>query len=161
METMPVPRQTFMPEVKRKTCRRLYFFEVVCGFRLRGRATAYLAFGGAYHVFREVLEKTQDLTEALKACMAYWMKYGSEPAVGTKYDFLTGRRLMASCEEAFKHWKAEKAQGKIEVIRGLVEGPAVVTLYDKKTKIGARFDQVTRWDGRLMPRDFKSTSKNK
>jgi len=57
MEVMPIPRQTFMPEVKRKepairdstlvmpqkTCRRYYFFKSVCGFRARGASTGYLA----------------------------------------------------------------------------------------------------------------------
>jgi len=182
MEVIVSPKQTFMPEIVRKepavrdstivkaqkTCRRLYFYTVVCGFRER-KSTGYLAFGGAYHKFREVLETVfastgnqgEALKAALAACMTYWMKHGSEPTVGTKFDFLTGRKLLASCEEAFKHWQREKNAKAIEVVQGLVEGPAIITLSDGLTKIGARFDQVTRWRGRLWPRDFKSTSKEK
>lgn len=177
MEVMPIPRQTFMPELKRhepavrdstivmkqKTCRRLYFFTVVCGFQERGNSRNLpLIFGSAYHKFREVLESTDgDIKAALTACMSYWMKHATEPIIGTKWDFLTGQRLLASCEAAYKYWRGEKQAKKIEVVKGLVEGPAMITLSDGVTKIGARFDQVTRWAGRLYPRDFKSTSKQR
>lgn len=172
MEIITPPKQEFMAELQRqepavrdstivmkqKTCRRLYFYEVVCGYRPSSTAN-YLAFGSAYHKFREVLEKTKDLAKALGAGIDYWRKHGSEPMVGTKFDFLTGQRLLASMKKAFEWWQHEKEQGNIEVIEGLIEGPTIVTLSDNKTKIGARFDQMTRWRSRLWPRDFKTTSK--
>src|SRR5215203_7279027 len=70
MELAPVPRREFMAKFERhepliqdhtsvicaKYCTRKYFYQIVLGFVPRTTAP-YFAFGGAYHKFREHLER--------------------------------------------------------------------------------------------------------
>lgn len=139
-----------------KTCLRKYFLQIVLGFRPKV-TPQYFAFGSAYHKFREVLEKTSSKLDGLKAAGNYWEKNGKEPTVGTPYDFLTGKRLLASCMVAFEHWEKERAGGQIKVIAS--EQFFQVVLSDGVTCIGGRADQILRWNGKLWGRDFKTSSK--
>lgn len=187
MQTIAHPNPRFMSDLPRtepavmdstaakayKTCPRLYFYKIVLGFREKA-TPYYFAFGGAYHKFREVLSKsytdaasTADeeamsaiLIKALTAAGDYWqrrVKDVGEPPVGSKYEFLTGQRLLSSCREAFKHWKKERDQGRITVLHS--EQSFIVTLKDGLTQIGGRADEILRWNGRLWGRDFKTSSK--
>jgi len=139
-----------------KTCKRLYFYTMVLGFRKKD-TKPYFAFGTCYHKFREVLERTQELKPALDATLELWKKIGSNPPVGTKWDFLTGKRLLASCMCAFEWWQKEKTLGRVKVIAS--EQPFQVLLSDNKTVIGGRADQIVMWGGKLWGRDFKTASK--
>jgi len=139
-----------------KTCLRKYFLQVVLGWRPK-KTPEYFAFGSAYHKFREVLDKTESKELAIKAMMEYWSKHGTEPVVGTKWDFLTGGRLLQSCMTAYAHWEKERRSGQIKVIA--VEQFFQVALSDNKTFIGGRADQIVRWNGKLWGRDFKTSSK--
>lgn len=170
MEVIAAPVKRFMAKYERheplvrdhtsiitfKTCKRKYFLKIVLGFRPKQTPT-YFAFGSAYHKFREVLEKTSDVAQAISAAITYWQKNGTEPIVGTKWAHLTGARLMASCKEAYKFWQKERANGTVKVIA--VEQFFQVTLSDNKTVIGGRADQILRWNGKLWGRDFKTSSK--
>ena len=142
--------------VTAKTCFRKYFYKIVLGFRAKGNPP-YIAFGSCYHEFREVLEKTQSLDQALDAAATMWEKIGRNPPVGADYDFLTGERLFKSCMVAHEHWLKEKKNGRIQVIA--VEQEFVVTLKDGTTRTGGRADQIVRWNGKLWGRDFKATTK--
>src|SRR3990167_2499353 len=80
-----------------KTCLRKYFLHYVLGFQETG--TNYpILFGVAYHRFREVLEVTKELKPAFDASMKLWP---GDPAVGSRYDFLTRERLAKSLMVAF------------------------------------------------------------
>lgn len=141
-----------------KHCLRLYFFERVLGFRGQGQPAIYFAFGGAYHKFREVLENTSDFKLAIAAAALYWKQQGAtDPPVGTKWDFLTSKRLLASCMFAKEWWDNEKKNGKYKVVA--VEQIFQVLLSDNKTAIGGRADQIVEWNGKLWGRDFKTSSK--
>src|SRR5258706_12816966 len=139
-----------------KTCLRKYCLQIVLGFRPKQTAP-YCAFGSSYHKFREVLEKTSSMKEGLKAAGDYWQKNGTEPTVGTKYDFMTGKRLLASCMVAFEHWEKERASTQIKVLAS--EQFFQVTLSDGVTCIGGRADQILRWNGKIWGRDVKTSSK--
>lgn len=174
MDLIKHPNPRFMAELPRsepavmdstaakalKTCPRLYFYQIVLGYRAPG-TPYYFAFGGSYHKFREVLHLSKgDLVASLSAAGEYWsksVKLVGEPPVGSKYEFLTGQRLLASCKEAYKHWQKEQEQGRIEVLQ--CEQVFTVTLKDGMTQIGGRADQIVRWGGRLWGRDFKTSSK--
>ena len=173
METIPHPNAQFMAElprsepvirdhtndIKRQTCRRLYFYSVVLGYRGRGNPI-YLNWGITYHKFREVLERTQDFKAALKTVIETWQKtQGQDPIVGTKWDFMTLNRMLASCQAGYAFWKREKELKRIEVLPEFIEKHLVVTLKDGLTQIGARVDQLVRWTGKLWGRDFKTSSK--
>lgn len=170
MEIIKAPLKRFMTKYERyepavrdhtslitaKTCKRKYFLKIVLGFRPK-QTPSYFAFGSAYHKFREVLEKTSKVEDAISAAITYWSKHGTEPQVGTRWEFLTGGRLLASCKAAFTHWQKERAAGQMKVIA--VEQFFQVTLSDGKTVIGGRADQILRWNGKLWGRDFKTSSK--
>lgn len=170
MEIIKAPIKRFMTKYERceptirdntaiitaKTCLRKYFLQIVLGFRPK-ETKEYFVFGSAYHKFREALGKDNNLTSALGAVMTHWKKYGKEPVVGTQYDFLTGGRLLQSCNVAYAHVMKEKATGQIEIISS--EQTFQVMLSDGKTAIGGRADQIIRWNGKLWGRDFKTSSK--
>lgn len=143
-----------------KTCPRKYFYTIVLGFREKS-TPFYFAFGGAYHKFREVLTQSKgDLVLSLNAAGDYWskgVKLTGEPPVGSKYDFLTGKRLLASCKDTYEHWKKERDQGRLIVLQS--ELAFSVALKDGVTLIGGRADEILRWGGKLWGRDFKTSSK--
>lgn len=143
-----------------KTCPRLYFLRIVLGYRAPG-SPIYFAFGGAYHKFRQILtESSGDLVLALNAAGDFWSKrtkLTGEPPVGSKYEFLTGQRLLASCNKANEAWKKEREQGRIIVLQS--EQAFSVTLKDGITMIGGRADEIVRWGGKVWGRDFKTSSK--
>lgn len=171
METIEHKNIRFMAKYKRyeplihdhtsmklaKKCLRQYFYQIVLGKRPREDAI-HLAWGRAYHKFREVLEvSTGDLVAASRAGLEIWgKKQGSDPVLGTKWDFMTEGRLLKSFGAAFKHWQAEKQMGRFEVL--MTEQPFNVALKDGSHTSG-RFDQVVRWNGKVWGRDFKTTSK--
>ena len=156
-----------------KSCPRKYFFEIVLG-RTSKETAIYFAWGSAYHLFREVLEKQYGYghnrpavfdEEKAKEAFAiaamegtnYWKKHGQDQDVNSKYSFATMGRLLKSFMAAFEHWKKEKMQGRIEVIA--VEQPFNVQLADGSYTSG-KADQIIRWSGKLWGRDFKTSSKD-
>lgn len=140
-----------------KTCKRKYFLSIVLGFRPK-QTKEYFAFGAAYHHFREVLTKSNgDVKVALESVIKYWTKHAREPQPGTQYDFLTGGRLLASCNAAVQHVKKIEATGQIQIISA--EQVFQVMLSDGETAIGGRADQIIRWNGKLWGVDFKTSSK--
>lgn len=174
MQLVPHPNPRFMASLPRaepavmdstaskkyKTCPRLYFYTMVLGYREKA-TPFYFAFGGAYHKFREILSNSNgDLVLSLNAAGDHWQrrtKLTGEPPVGSKYEFLTGQRLLSSCKTAYEHWKKERDQGRITVLHS--EQTFLVTLKDGLTQIGGRADEIVRWNGRLWGRDFKTSSK--
>lgn len=156
-----------------KTCLRLYFYRIVLG-RSPKEEPPYFAWGGAYHLYRYLLElgyginenkpKQFDDTKAQEAYvqaaqggLAYWKKHGHDQEIGSKYEFMTTERLLKSFLEAYAHWTREKKQGKIEVIA--IEQPLNAELPDGTFRSG-RADQIVRWNGKVWGRDFKTTSKD-
>lgn len=156
-----------------KTCLRKYFYQYVLA-RNSKESSLYLAWGSAYHKFREKLEieygfglnvpKTFDKEKAVtafqvaqKAGMDVWRTHGSTPPVGSKLDFMTPERLLKSFTVAFQHWVKEKQLGRIEVIA--VEQPFNIAYANGKRTSG-RADQIVRWNGKVYGRDFKTTTKD-
>lgn len=170
MEIIQAPVKKFMAKYERyepkirdhtaiitaKTCLRKYFLAIVLGFRPK-QTKEYFAFGAAYHHFREILQKSGDLQTAIGSVIKYWTKHGKEPQPGTQWDFLTGGRLLASCNAAYQHIKKIEATGQIQILQA--EQVFQVMLSDGKTAIGGRADQIVRWNGKLWGVDFKTSSK--
>lgn len=139
-----------------KTCLRKFFYQIVIG-KVPNETAIYLTWGSSYHKFREVLELTKDVAEAMKAGLEIWDKgQGADPPVGTKWEFLTKARLLASFKAGYEWWCTEKKQGKIEVIA--VEQPFNIQLPDGSYN-GGRADQIIKLNGVCYGRDFKTTSK--
>jgi hypothetical protein len=156
-----------------KECTRKYFFQIVLGFTPKTEAI-YFAWGSAYHKFREILERSYGVgsaapdeydpergitafTEAVNAGKNIWIKRGKDQPVGSKFDFMTLDRLIASFTVAFKHWQNEKLQGRIKVLAS--EQAFNVGMPDGSS-VSGRADQIIRWQGQPWGRDFKTTSKD-
>lgn len=145
-----------------KTCPRFYFYTMVLGFRPKEDAP-YFAFGAAYHKFRESLEREilrgvheiEAFNTALSVAVTYATEHLPKQVSDTKWDFLTVERLRLSCSEAFKHWLAERINGKIKVVA--YEQPFTLQM-DDGTWIAGRADQIVEWNGAVWGRDFKTSS---
>ena len=183
MQLIPPPKQSFMASFPRyepaardhtavihaKECLRKYFYRIVLGFAER-ETKPFFKFGTAYHVFMETLEKSwydpllktgnkdhNDKEHLIKAIAASMKSFGrGDPPVGSRYDFLSSGRLLASCKMAYKKWQAEKKSGSIKVIG--VEQAFEVLLKDGKTRRGGKADQFTEWNSQLAGKDFKTSS---
>lgn len=136
-------------------CRRKYFYRIVLGRVSKfEKFPVILAFGSAYHKFREILE-LQGYGEAMRFILSVNLPT-VEPT--SKFAFYNNLRLTKTCQVAYEHWQKEKKDNKIEVVA--VEQPFNVRLFDGSFT-GGRADQVIKWNGRLWGRDFKSTTKDK
>lgn len=179
MEYAPVPLRRRMPQLNRceplipdhtsmdvfKECPTRYFFKIVLGFKAQS-SQIYFNWGSAYHKFREVLEveyrnsgeMDSAFTKASNAGIRLWKeKQGRDPEVGTRFEFMTGARLLKSFGVAYQHWKREKERGEIEVIA--TEQIFNVALEDGSRTSG-RADQIIRVRGKLWGRDFKTSSQD-
>lgn len=128
-----------------------------------------IAFGLAYHKFREVLER-----QYLDICMKQGMELNKvsgaiykialgegmegyeDPPLEHKKAYLTRGRLQLSCEQAFMNWTSEKRKGIFTVLEA--EQAFQLELPDG-TLFGGRFDQVLEWNGKLWVKDFKTTGR--
>jgi PD-(D/E)XK nuclease superfamily len=169
MSFHPVPKREFMPSLERceplipdhsstkvfRRCPREYFYSMVCGYQPTGTVTV-LIWGTAYHKFREVLEKEQNLELAVLHGMNIWdEQQGRDPLPDTTWGFMTKARLLKSFLVAYKHWQNEKEKKAVEVIA--VEAAFNIELPDGSRTSG-RADQIVRWNRRLWGRDFKTSS---
>ena len=168
IEESPKP-PIFMPRMQRcepsiidssaiqcfKRCHRQYFYRYVLGRKIK-HEPEFFRFGRAYHRFREVLERTNKLQEAIVETQNLFRKRGGDPVIGSRWDFLTELRLLQSCKVAFLAWEKEKRLKVFEVIA--IEQPFNVELSDGSRTSG-RFDQVVKWNGKVWGRDFKTSSK--
>lgn len=145
-----------------KTCPRKYFYRMVLGFADR-ESPPYFAFGSALHLCVELWFKNIDLPVdarnklAFKAAMDYHNKNISPLMIqpGAKYDFLSLQRLILSCKLLIDFFVEEQKLGKVEVI---ASEQIINTVLPDGNTIGGRSDQIVRWNGRLVGRDFKTTS---
>jgi len=147
-------------------CPRKYFYRMVLGYSADVQMP-YFAFGSAYHLFREVLERaymadplesnwTDYILAALDAASKYCDKHlkpVDDPK--NKWAFMTKDRLIKSCVFAANHWKAEKKSGRITVLS--IEQPFQIALPDGRI-IAGRADQVINLSGKIWGRDFKTSS---
>lgn len=136
-------------------CRRKYFLRIVLGRKpLRDKFPGILAWGTAYHKFRELLE-TKGYLEAMNFALGVKLP-DVDPA--SKFGFLDHRRFILTCQKAYERWQDEKAKGKIEVLA--VEQFFTVELHPGYF-IAGRWDQVIKWMGKVWIRDWKTTTKDK
>lgn len=187
MEIYRDVKKRFMPEFDRyepvildhtaiiaaKQCLRKYFLQIVLGRNPKEDAI-YFAWGSAYHVYREKLEKFYGIGDEMpkqfdagKALQAheyasdlgvkYWKEKGRDQDVESKFSWMTEARLKKSFLVAFMHWQAEKKKGGIVVIAS--EQPFNIQLADGSWRSGTA-DQIVRWNGQTWGRDFKTTSKD-
>lgn len=159
-----------------KMCPRMYFYHYVVNM-IPSDNPPWFIWGTAYHKFREVLEieylkhfDTSTRSNANEACLLSFnpamqaaidcwnervkvkpIDYGKK-----KFMFMTIQRFTESCTVAFQHWVKEKLAGNIEVIA--MEQPYSVKL-PNGIPIGGRFDQIIKQNGKLLGRDFKTTTK--
>jgi len=187
MEIYKDVKKRFMPRFERyepvildhtaiiaaKQCLRKYYYQIVLG-RVPKEDAIYFAWGSAYHVFREYLEKSygigdelpakyddnkamQAFTVAVNKGLNYWKEKGRDQTTEDKFSWMTSARLLMSFKKAFEHWKVEKIQNKIVVIAS--EQPFNIQLPDGSYRSGTA-DQIVRWNGQIWGRDFKTTSKD-
>lgn len=145
-------------------CHRKYFYRMVLGYA-SNKKEPYFAFGSAYHLFREMLEryyledekgdKNMMIIKALGKAMELWDKEYVQVPPDSKWIWMNKDRLVASCLLASKKWIEEKNNGYIKVIG--IEKPFLITLPDGIT-IAGRADQIINWKGKIWGRDFKTSS---
>lgn len=146
-------------------CPRKYFYSMVLGYK-SDKPYPYFTFGNAYHKFREIIElrwrEESDLTkcdvyilEGMERALKFFDKHHVPPPKGNKFEFMNKERIMKSCLVGAKHWKREKAEGVIKVLA--VEQPFQIILPDGEV-IAGRFDQVINYRGKILGRDFKTSS---
>lgn len=176
MDTFPVPKRTFLPNLQRaeplardhsatnvfKECPRKYFYRMVLGFDRKDNPP-WFGFGTAYHKYREVLEKEyvsigaqMAHVKALEAALNLYPN-NPDPIKYKKHKHLTKIRLIESCNVAYAHWEIEKKQRRIEVI-GVEEDFAIVDEISGMLITG-KADQIIKHNGRVWGRDFKTSSK--
>lgn len=155
------------------TCWRKYFYQIVLGYMTREKSV-FLAWGSAYHLFREHLsinygygDNTPRMWDEAKAQQAfakaayigleYWKKHGVEQPAGSKYEQFTTERFLRSLKTAYEHWKNERQQGLIKVL-------AVEQIFNVQLKDGSfttgKADEIVLWRDSIWGRDFKTTSKD-
>lgn len=144
-------------------CPRKYFYRHILGF-VPNIIMPYFAWGSAYHVYRESLDKLfmenpdrslLDIgVESMQKANEYFTKHMPKIDPESKFAFMTKERFLASMQLAFKYWTKEKTEKKIIVLA--VEQSFLLTLPDG-TKIAGRADQVVRWNRQVWGRDWKTT----
>ena len=167
MEVYPYINQRFLPLLERTeplvqdstamvcamACKRKYFYRIVLGRVPKIQQNQiYFDFGGAYHKFREVLEK-EGFRQAFEAVKNIKFNTPEPPHKAAHY---TNELLLKSCMVAYDYVENEKKQGAFEVIA--VEQPFNIEL-SPGIFIAGRADQIVKWRGKLWGRDFKTTTK--
>ena len=159
-----------------KACPRRYFYHYVLNLN-PDENPPWFTWGACYHKFREVLEvefkkyfDTSTRSNAKEACelsfqpamtaaIQLWQDRIKDRPIDydkKKFMFMNLNRFAESCAIAFKHWEKEKLTGNIEVIA--IEQPYSVVL-PNGIPLGGRFDQIIKQNGKLLGRDFKTTTK--
>lgn len=155
-----------------KECNRLYFYKYVLAKVPKG-SEAPLAFGSAYHLFRERLSTTfldwckaspgnnyknypdSLLLGCIKDAIKLYAESGAEPPKGDRFDFLTIGRLSDSCRVAYVEWLTERKQGVVEVLA--TEFPFNFE-YANGNRTSLRVDEIISVNGKYVIRDFKASS---
>lgn len=167
MLTREHPNRKFLPTLERreplimdhsatkiyKECPRKYFYRIVVGRKLVNPALKVIFdWGNSIHMFMEVLYEYGDFQRAFTAAL----KIYSAPPPDSKWKHLDITRLGQSCKLLYEFYQKEVELGQVE-IKG-IEQPFNITLPDG-TQIGGRFDQIFTRNGRLLVRDWKTTTK--
>lgn len=162
-----VPTRKYLPTLERreplimdhsatkifKECPRKYFYRMVCGFvQENPQLKVIFGWGNAIHKFEELAYQGLPFTKCLEGAL---LRYVS-PEHTNKWSYLTVGKLAENCKILYEHAQKELASGMIE-IKG-VEQPFNATLPDG-TQIGGRIDLLFTRMGRLVVRDYKTTSK--
>jgi CRISPR/Cas system-associated exonuclease Cas4 (RecB family) len=164
-----VPDNSALSEYKK--CPRRYFFRYVLGYTTK-TLQPYFPFGTAYHKFRELLEQyrnenlKKDMSNDMATVLAsppaldgaikcYEAEIKGKELASGKYDFLDLKRLKESCLHVFNHWRKEKLLGTIKV---LSSEQAFSIQLKNGMFIGGRFDEIIENNGKVMGRDFKTST---
>jgi CRISPR/Cas system-associated exonuclease Cas4 (RecB family) len=148
-------------------CHRKYFYRYVLGYKT-SETFPFFAFGTAYHVFREVIEKEylanpdnskidEYVVAGITRAAEYCDKNLPPPDVDSKWAWMTKERLIQSCIVGANHWRQEKLSGAIKVLA--IEQPFQISLPDGVI-IAGRADQIISWNGKIWGRDFKTSSQH-
>lgn len=137
-----------------KECPRKYFYRIVLGRKKSDTSlTVIFSWGNAIHMFMEKLYLTNG---DFKAAFASALSIYTPPPLDSKWSHLTLDRLTLTCKLLYEFYQKEENSGMVEV-KG-VEQPFNLALPDG-TQIGGRFDQLFTRNGRLLIRDWKTTTK--
>ena len=147
-----------------KKCKRYYFLTIVCHRHLKPNEKSGIGshipmdFGSAYHKFRDVLEKTNEITTGMVAARKVWHELQPEPPhIESRWAYLHEAKLIESCMIGYAHRNRQKKIGNVEVVSS--EQVFDILMKDGKTRSGGLMDQVNRINGQPWPRDFKTTGK--
>jgi len=168
MLTEEHPTRRFLPQFERKEplikdhsvtklwkdCPRKYFYRTVLGFKApKEELRTIFDWGTAIHMLMEKLYESEgDFQLAFTAAL----KIYSAPPRESKWKHLDISRFSQTCKLLFEFYQKDVANPLNEVVN--VEAPFNIALPDG-TQIGGRFDMLRTNNGRLIVRDWKTTTK--
>lgn len=162
------PKRRFLPTLERreplikdhsatkifKECPRKYFYRIVVGRKLHNPTLKVIFdWGNAVHM---LMEKLYEYEGDFQRAFTVALKIYSPPPPDSKWKHLDIQRFGMTCKLLYEFYLAEQNAGQVEV-KG-IEQPFNITLPDG-TQIGGRFDQIFTRNGRLLVRDWKTTTK--
>lgn len=137
-----------------KECPRKYFLRIVIGKKREDPALKTIfGFGTAVHSLMEQLYLTNG---DFKVAFTHALKHYKPPKIDDKFAHLDIARLSQTCKLMYEFWQKEQENKMVEIVG--IEQPFNVTLPDG-TQIGGRFDLLFTRNGRLLVRDWKTTTK--
>jgi CRISPR/Cas system-associated exonuclease Cas4 (RecB family) len=135
-----------------KECPRKYFYRIKLGKVPKESYQAQeFAWGNSIHKFCEILWENGDVDAAIYQAL----KLFKAPPPVTRKPWLDSKRLFQTFSKLVEFYRTEVAQGRIVI--EAIEAPFETTISDG-TKIGGRFDQVIKMNGKFWIRDWKTTS---
>jgi hypothetical protein len=145
-----------------KWCPKFYFLKNVLGYKAPSNPI-YITWGSVAHKFFHSLElnykthKNVELSIGLATieAMKSWGNTKDPPPEDRKYGFMTKSRLSDLLVYVSKVWQREKNAGDVEVI---YSEQAFNMQLPNGMWIRGRPDQLIRWNGRNLGRDFKFTT---
>jgi RecB family exonuclease len=144
-------------------CPRAYFFRYILCFIPKDEKI-WFAWGRSIHKFYEAAEvnlqkyNNIDIAGALaiQSATNEWGDAKDPPPENKKFAHYNKQNLGKVLKILFNEWKKEKNGGIIQVVHS--EMPFAVQL-DNGVWSSGRIDQIIKWSGREMIRDFKTTTK--
>lgn len=137
-----------------KECPLKYFLRMVVGKkRVKSDMETIFGWGTAVHLF---MEKLYLLNGDFKEAFAAALKHYKPPKIDDKFSHLDMARFAQTCKALYEFYQKEQENKMVEIVG--IEQPFNVALPDG-THIGGRFDMLFTRNGRLMIRDWKTTTK--
>lgn len=130
----------------------------------------YFPWGSAYHIFREKLQIHIDrfiiegkdnaailaFQPAMDAAIEYWKKHGKDQDKDSKFPHCNEGMLKLACNVAYSQVLQDIQSRRLTVIA--TEQAFTLKLPNSDYYVGGRVDEGIKKSGRILERDFKTTS---